>query len=48
MDNTRKYIMPNLIYVSREKSKVSPHHFKAGALNTLVSTKPNIYISSIN
>ncbi|CAA0396308.1 unnamed protein product [Arabidopsis thaliana] len=36
MDNTRKYIMPNLIYVSREKSKVSPHHFKAGALNTLL------------
>ncbi|CAH8314283.1 unnamed protein product [Eruca vesicaria subsp. sativa] len=28
--------MPNLIYVSREKSKVSPHHFKAGALNTLL------------
>ncbi|CAH8275549.1 unnamed protein product [Arabidopsis lyrata] len=36
MDNTKKYIMPNLIYVSREKSKVSPHHFKAGALNTLL------------
>ncbi|VVB11882.1 unnamed protein product [Arabis nemorensis] len=29
-------IMPNLIYVSREKSKVSSHHFKAGALNTLL------------
>ncbi|KAG7621576.1 Nucleotide-diphospho-sugar transferase [Arabidopsis suecica] len=29
-------MMPNLIYVSREKSKVSPHHFKAGALNTLL------------
>ncbi|CAH8275551.1 unnamed protein product [Arabidopsis lyrata] len=36
MDTTKKYIMPNLIYVSREKSKVSPHHFKAGALNTLL------------
>ncbi|KAF8087198.1 hypothetical protein N665_0595s0011 [Sinapis alba] len=36
MDDTGKYIMPNLIYVSREKSKVSPHHFKAGALNTLL------------
>lgn len=31
--------MPNLIYVSREKNKASPHNFKAGALNTLV----NIY-----
>ncbi|KFK28958.1 hypothetical protein AALP_AA7G070700 [Arabis alpina] len=29
-------MMPNLIYVSREKSKVSSHHFKAGALNTLL------------
>lgn len=29
--------MPNLIYVSREKNKASPHNFKAGALNTLVS-----------
>ncbi|MBA0801043.1 hypothetical protein Gohar_011434, partial [Gossypium harknessii] len=28
-------LMPNLIYVSREKSKTSPHHFKAGALNVL-------------
>ncbi|KDP25268.1 hypothetical protein JCGZ_20424 [Jatropha curcas] len=28
--------MPNLIYVSRQKSKTSPHHFKAGALNVLV------------
>ncbi|EOA16068.1 hypothetical protein CARUB_v10004202mg [Capsella rubella] len=36
MDDTKKYIMPNLIYVSREKSKVSSHHFKAGALNTLL------------
>lgn len=29
--------MPNLIYVSRQKSTTSPHHFKAGALNALVS-----------
>ncbi|CAN6914350.1 unnamed protein product [Brassica oleracea] len=29
-------IMPNLIYVSREKNGASPHHFKAGALNTLL------------
>ena len=29
--------MPSLIYVSREKSRTSPHHFKAGALNALVS-----------
>ncbi|KAL3506593.1 hypothetical protein ACH5RR_031975 [Cinchona calisaya] len=28
--------MPNLIYVSRQKSSTSPHHFKAGALNTLL------------
>lgn len=28
--------MPNLIYVSREKNKASPHNFKAGALNTLL------------
>ncbi|KAK9144985.1 hypothetical protein Sjap_004888 [Stephania japonica] len=27
--------IPNLVYVSREKSKTSPHHFKAGALNVL-------------
>ncbi|EOA16103.1 hypothetical protein CARUB_v10004236mg [Capsella rubella] len=29
-------IIPNLVYVSREKSRVSPHHYKAGALNTLL------------
>ncbi|KAG6577130.1 Cellulose synthase-like protein G3, partial [Cucurbita argyrosperma subsp. sororia] len=28
--------LPNLIYVSRQKSESSPHHFKAGALNTLL------------
>lgn len=28
--------MPNLIYVSRQKSTTSPHHFKAGALNALL------------
>ncbi|KAL0873448.1 hypothetical protein Bca101_023153 [Brassica carinata] len=28
--------MPNLIYASREKSRATPHHFKAGALNTLL------------
>lgn len=30
------HLMPNLIYVSRGKSKASPHNFKAGALNTLL------------
>ncbi|KAG2680823.1 hypothetical protein I3843_11G116300 [Carya illinoinensis] len=30
------HLMPNLIYVSRQKSRISPHHFKAGALNTLL------------
>lgn len=29
-------MMPNLIYVSREKSKTHHHRFKAGALNVLV------------
>ncbi|KAD6453595.1 hypothetical protein E3N88_08300 [Mikania micrantha] len=29
-------LMPNLVYVSREKNKNSPHHFKAGALNSLL------------
>ncbi|XVE64655.1 hypothetical protein DITRI_Ditri07aG0118000 [Diplodiscus trichospermus] len=28
--------LPNLTYVSRQKSKSSPHHFKAGALNVLL------------
>ncbi|KAK9926344.1 hypothetical protein M0R45_023581 [Rubus argutus] len=28
--------MPNLIYVSREKSRTSEHNFKAGALNVLI------------
>ncbi|XP_075671699.1 cellulose synthase-like protein G3 isoform X2 [Castanea sativa] len=30
------HLMPSLIYVSREKCRTSPHHFKAGALNALV------------
>ncbi|CAI0408766.1 unnamed protein product [Linum tenue] len=30
------HALPNLIYVSREKSTNSPHHFKAGALNVLL------------
>lgn len=29
-------LMPSLVYLSRQKSRASPHHFKAGALNTLV------------
>ena len=33
------HVMPNLIYVSREKSRTSPHNFKAGALNVLVSSQ---------
>ncbi|XP_042505150.1 cellulose synthase-like protein G3 [Macadamia integrifolia] len=32
----RGHEMPNLVYVSREKSKACPHHFKAGALNALL------------
>ncbi|KAL0329926.1 UNVERIFIED_CONTAM: Cellulose synthase-like protein G1 [Sesamum radiatum] len=34
VDNTGS-AMPNLIYVSREKSTSAAHHFKAGALNAL-------------
>ncbi|XWS48780.1 hypothetical protein CRYUN_Cryun13aG0105700 [Craigia yunnanensis] len=30
------HCLPNLIYVSRQKSKTSTHHFKAGALNVLL------------
>lgn len=30
------HVMPNLIYVSREKHKSIHHHFKAGALNVLL------------
>ncbi|KAM6557751.1 hypothetical protein CsatB_004770 [Cannabis sativa] len=30
------HIMPNLVYISREKSKTSNHNFKAGALNVLI------------
>ncbi|XP_017975685.1 PREDICTED: cellulose synthase-like protein G2 isoform X2 [Theobroma cacao] len=34
--DTNQAKMPLLVYVSREKSPSSPHHFKAGALNVLV------------
>ncbi|KAJ0048492.1 hypothetical protein Pint_14894 [Pistacia integerrima] len=30
------HLLPNLIYVSRQRSKTSRHNFKAGALNTLL------------
>ncbi|XP_044485758.1 cellulose synthase-like protein G2 [Mangifera indica] len=30
------HLLPNLVYVSRQKSKTSRHYFKAGALNTLL------------
>ncbi|XVE64658.1 hypothetical protein DITRI_Ditri07aG0118200 [Diplodiscus trichospermus] len=30
------HFLPNLIYISRQKSKSSPHPFKAGALNVLL------------
>ncbi|MFS7942056.1 putative cellulose synthase (UDP-forming) [Helianthus anomalus] len=29
-------VMPNLIYVSREKNNLKPHNFKAGALNVML------------
>ncbi|KAH7573287.1 hypothetical protein JRO89_XS03G0108300 [Xanthoceras sorbifolium] len=31
--------MPLLVYVSREKRPFRPHHFKAGAVNVLVSAQ---------
>ncbi|XP_039068125.1 cellulose synthase-like protein G1 [Hibiscus syriacus] len=31
------HFLPNHIYVSRQKRKTSPHHYKVGALNVLVS-----------
>ncbi|KAL4565406.1 hypothetical protein LXL04_029500 [Taraxacum kok-saghyz] len=34
--DTKGQSMPNLVYVSRGKNNNSPHHFKAGALNTLL------------
>ncbi|CAN4096327.1 unnamed protein product [Withania somnifera] len=34
--DTKGYSIPNLIYVCREKSTTSLHHFKAGALNALL------------
>ncbi|KAK4490817.1 hypothetical protein RD792_001532 [Penstemon davidsonii] len=36
VDINGKLFMPNLVYFSREKSKTTPHHFKAGALNALL------------
>ncbi|KAJ0048490.1 hypothetical protein Pint_14896 [Pistacia integerrima] len=47
------HLLPNLIYVSRQKSKTSRHNFKAGALNTLFPqrfrglNKNDIYASEI-
>ncbi|XP_031125720.1 cellulose synthase-like protein G2 [Ipomoea triloba] len=34
--DTSGYPMPRLVYISREKSKTSQHHYKGGALNTLI------------
>ncbi|KAK4435503.1 Cellulose synthase-like protein G3 [Sesamum alatum] len=39
--------MPNLIYVSREKSKSVPHHFKAGALNAMLRVSASMTNSPI-
>ncbi|KAH9613155.1 hypothetical protein KSS87_003906 [Heliosperma pusillum] len=47
-------VTPNLIYVSREKSKTHHHRFKAGALNALVSflhfsyTSTSHYLLTLN
>ncbi|PIN06068.1 Cellulose synthase (UDP-forming) [Handroanthus impetiginosus] len=51
--NTKKDVdstggpMPNLIYVSREKRKTAPHHFKAGALNALLRVSATMTNSPI-
>ncbi|KAF5938523.1 hypothetical protein HYC85_022782 [Camellia sinensis] len=34
--DSRGHAMPNLIYASREKSRSTPHNYKAGALNVLL------------
>ncbi|KAL0329927.1 UNVERIFIED_CONTAM: Cellulose synthase-like protein G3 [Sesamum radiatum] len=39
--------MPNLIYVSRGKSKSAAHHFKAGALNALLRVSASMTNSPI-
>ncbi|PIN07732.1 Cellulose synthase (UDP-forming) [Handroanthus impetiginosus] len=39
--------MPDLIYVSREKRKAAPHHFKAGALNALLRVSATMTNSPI-
>lgn len=36
-------VMPNLVYVSREKSNNKPHNFKAGALNVLVISQLSVF-----
>ncbi|GMN31463.1 hypothetical protein TIFTF001_003272 [Ficus carica] len=41
------HVMPNLIYVSREKSRTSPHNFKAGALNVLIRVSATMTNSPI-
>ncbi|TVU01771.1 hypothetical protein EJB05_52767, partial [Eragrostis curvula] len=35
-DDEEATSMPSLVYVSREKRRTCPHHFKAGALNVLL------------
>nr|GMC93855.1 cellulose synthase-like protein H1 [Ipomoea batatas] len=35
--------VPHLIYISREKRPMHPHHFKAGALNVLVISLSSLY-----
>jgi hypothetical protein len=43
LEEDEEKAMPLLVYVSREKRRASPHHFKAGALNALVDTVTNCY-----
>ncbi|KAL3648808.1 hypothetical protein CASFOL_005211 [Castilleja foliolosa] len=37
LSDSSQHSMPRLVYVAREKRPSYPHHFKAGALNALVS-----------
>ncbi|KAH6783452.1 cellulose synthase like G3 [Perilla frutescens var. hirtella] len=46
VDNSGEGV-PNLVYISREKSKAIPHHFKAGSLNTLLRVSATMTNSPI-
>ncbi|KAL5718948.1 hypothetical protein ACHQM5_011798 [Ranunculus cassubicifolius] len=41
------HCLPNLVYVSREKNKTAPHHFKSGALNALLRVSATLTNSPV-